>query len=309
MKWVWVKAVFLFFGAMVAIACSDGSGASGDDSDEPLDSSSDIDTSVDSATDSSTGTEDTPDTASDQVMDSDTHLDVDTSEDTDTGPFTIDTDASGTVRWTDSNGNEFGLYLPDGWAGAELPIVMFLHGYTNNPLSAQPWIVSALNQIEPCAVFLPYRPASEGAAAWGGTYDPALRTAMVATMSELDRIVEECGFNAARQYVYGESMGGEGVFALLYNFPEQFGGAVAVAGYTLLKGAEQMAQTPLWILHGNADTINPVSSSQNIYQAILDAGGSHVTYTEFDGVDHNPSISMAAGEPGLLQWLLGSIHP
>jgi hypothetical protein len=47
-----------------------------------------------------------------------------------------------------------GLYLP-AQTDKPLPIVMFLHGCHNDPVSRYHWVLSALNAIEPCAVFLP----------------------------------------------------------------------------------------------------------------------------------------------------------
>ena len=206
------------------------------------------------------------------------------------------------ITWT-YNGQPVGLYLPDA-AGSPLPVVMFLHGYTNDPITSPPWIIDAVNAIEPCAVFVPFRPEEEGASAWGGTYDSELRSSMVDALAELDRVIEEQSLDTQRQYLYGESMGAEGVFMLLVQFPTRFAGAVAVAGYTLDTGASEMAQTPLWILHGSADTVNPTSSSQTIYASILEAGGTQVTYTEYPDLEHSPAIVRARTEPGLLEWLL-----
>jgi predicted esterase len=206
------------------------------------------------------------------------------------------------ITWT-YNGQPVGLYLPAA-ADDPLPVVMFLHGYTNDPIASPPWIIDAINTIEPCAVFVPFRPEAEGASAWGGTYDPELRSSMVDALAELDRVIDEQSFDTQRQYLYGESMGAEGVFMLLVEFPTRFAGAVAVAGYTLDTGASEMAQTPLWILHGSDDTVNPTASSQTIYASILEAGGTQVTYTEYPGLEHSPAIVRAREEPGLLEWLL-----
>jgi len=127
---------------------------------------------------------------------------------------------------------------------------------------------------------------------------------MVNALAELDRLIEDYGFDTQRQYLYGESMGGEGVYRLLADFPGRFAGAVSVAGYTLNTAATEMAQTPLWIFHGAADSINPVANDRAIYQAILDAGGDQVQYTEYPDLDHVPAIERARLEPGLLDWLL-----
>jgi hypothetical protein len=99
-------------------------------------------------------------------------------------------------------------------------------------------------------------------------------------------------------------MGGEGVYRLLSDFPTRFAGAVSVVGYTKDKGAENMAKTPLWIIHGSEDALSPVENDRAIYQSILNAGGTMVKYTEYPGLDHVPAMEQARSEPGLLTWLL-----
>jgi len=202
-------------------------------------------------------------------------------------------------------GTPMGLYVPAS-TGTPLPVVMYLHGCHNDPVSPDYWIIAALNAVEPVAVFLPTAPPSIDftCADWGGTYDEALRPNMKNALAELNRLMGEYGFDTSRQYLYGESMGGEGVFRLLADFPTRFAGAVAAAGYTINKGASQMAQTPLWIFHGSDDSISPVANDQAIYQAILAAGGTQVKYTEYPGLDHVPAIEQARVQPGLFNWLL-----
>lgn len=193
-----------------------------------------------------------------------------------------------------------------------LPVVMFLHGCNNNPVSSYHWIIAALNAIEPCAVFLPTAPPTPNTpypcADWGGTYDSGLRPQMINALHELDSLIARYAFDSGRQYLYGESMGGEGVYRLVMDFPARFASAVAAAGYTPNKGAAQMAQTPLWILIGSDDEMSPVDSSKAIYNAIVNSGGTKVTYTEYPGLGHVPGIERARTEPGLLAWLLTQKH-
>ncbi|GEM_PF-2761923 len=213
---------------------------------------------------------------------------------------------TGFTSWT-FNDKQVGLYVP-ATSGTSLPIVMYLHACHNDPVSSDYWIISAVNALEPCAVLLPTAPPAIDftCADWGGTYDQALRPNMVDALAVLDEVIQRYGFDAKRQYLYGESMGGEGVFRLLMDFPTRFAGAVAAAGYTLDKGASQMAQTPLWIFHGSADSISPVENDRAIHQSILDAGGTQVKYTEYDGLEHVPGIERARSEPGLFAWLLAN---
>jgi len=212
--------------------------------------------------------------------------------------------AAGFITWTYQD-TPMGLFMPAP-IGKPLPVVMYLHACQNDPLYEGFWIISALNAIEPCAVFLPTAPPGidYACADWGGTYDSALRPNMINALAELDRLIGQYGFDTKRQYLYGESMGGEGVYRLLVDYPTRFAGAVAAAGYTLDTGAGEMAETPLWIFHGSEDSINPVENDRAIYQSILDAGGTQVRYTEYPGLDHVPAIEQARTEPGLLQWLL-----
>lgn len=215
---------------------------------------------------------------------------------------------TGFSTWT-YQGAPMGLYVPAS-SGKPLPVVMYLHACHNDPVSPSYWIIDALNAVEPVAVFLPTAPPAIDftCADWGGTYDQALRPNMQNALAELNRLMTEYKFDTSRQYVYGESMGGEGVFRLVADFPTRFSGAVSAAGYTENKGAAQMAQTPLWIFHGDADTISPVANDQAIYQAILAAGGTVVKYTEYPGLDHVPGIERARTEPGLFTWLLSNVR-
>ena len=198
-----------------------------------------------------------------------------------------------------------GLFLP-GTLEQPLPIVMYLHACQNDPVYSSFWIISAANAIEPCAVFLPTALPSidHTCADWGGTYDTGLRPNMVDALHELDSLIDVYGFDTDRCYLYGESMGGEGVYRLLTDFPGRFAGGVTAAGYTINKGADKMARTPLWIFHGENDAISSVDNARTIYQSILDAGGIDVKYTEYPGLDHVPGLEAARSEPGLFEWLL-----
>jgi predicted peptidase len=219
----------------------------------------------------------------------------------DTAPAN-DAAGSGFLTWT-RDGQPVGLYLPPSH-DKPLPVAMYLHYCGGAPVSPELWIISALNAVEPCAVFVPTATKLDANCAdWGGTYASELTQNMVRAMAGLDEVVAKYGFDSKRQYLYGESMGAEGVFKLLMDFPTRFAAAVAAGGYTLDKGASAMAQTPFWIFHGSDDSINLVASVRTIHQSILDAGGTSIRYTEYPGLDHMPAIEKARSEPGLFAWL------
>jgi predicted peptidase len=186
----------------------------------------------------------------------------------------------------------------------KIPVVLYLHGYMENPFIHKPWIVTQLLSSGQCAVFIPCLSPAEGSSAWGGTYDAAVRPNLYNTISEFNSVISKYPVDLERQYIYGWSMGAEGGFRLLTDYPGRFAAAVLVAGYTTVNGAEAMAKTPLWILHGAADKINSVTSSRNIFSAIKKAGGTNIIYTEYPGTGHLSTLKKIQREPGLLEWLL-----
>lgn len=217
------------------------------------------------------------------------------------------TDSSCFITWSYDD-TAMGLYIPASSGSKKLPVVMFLHSCNNDLVSRDLWIINALNAIEPCAVFIPTAPPEVNTqypcADWGGTYDQALRPNMVNALHELDSLANKHGFDTSRVYLYGESMGGEGVYRLLSDFPTRFAGGVVASGYTENKGAEKMAKTPLWIFHGSDDNIASVDNARNIYESIKGAGGTLVNYTEYEGSDHVSAINKVHYEDGVLEWLL-----
>lgn len=200
-----------------------------------------------------------------------------------------------------------GLYLPPP-TGKPLPVVMFLHPCHNDPVYEWLWINTALNAIEPTAVFLPTAPETPNTeyscADWGGTYDVAIRPQLQNALHEFDSLIRAHGFDTTRQYLYGESMGGEGVYRLLMDFPNRFTGAVSVGGYTKNTGAAQMAKTPFWILIGVEDEYSPIDESRTIRDAIVAAGGTQLKYTEFPGLGHVAAIEQVRTDSDVLEWLL-----
>lgn len=210
------------------------------------------------------------------------------------------------LKWNYKGAN-MGLYLPPSTV-QNPPIVMYLHYCSGDPVSENFWIIPALNAIEPTTVFLPTAPPEVNTqypcADWGGTYDQDLRSNMINALHELDSLIKEHGLDSSRIYLYGESMGGEGVYRLLMDFPNRFAGAIVASGYTVNKGAKQMASTPLWIFHGSVDQTADVNNARTIYQSIQDSGGTLAQYTEYEGYDHVPAMNKVHSEDGVLEWLL-----
>lgn len=120
--------------------------------------------------------------------------------------------------------------------------------------------------------------------------------------SLLDSMATTGSVDNKRVYVGGLSMGGFGVFEILWRKPGFFAAAFPICG----GGNESKASLygkkfPIWIFHGAADPVVDVSNSRKM-AAALKTAGAKIKYSEYAGVGHN-SWDSAFEEPELLPWL------
>jgi predicted peptidase len=142
-------------------------------------------------------------------------------------------------------------------------------------------------------------------------------------LAALDKSMAEFGADPSRVYLTGLSMGGNGAWYLAYHHPDRFAALVVVCGFIdAFTGkasgvrypaivdsgpdasaaiAQRVSKLPIWIFHGDADTVVPVEVSRRM-AAALKAIGAPVQYTELPGVDHN-SWDPAYGSADLSTWL------
>ncbi|EMR02014.1 carboxylesterase family protein [Cesiribacter andamanensis] len=107
--------------------------------------------------------------------------------------------------------------------------------------------------------------------------------------------------DSLRMYVGGLSMGGMGTLELLRREPNRFAAAFAICGGDAPANAAAYARVPVWIFHGEQDSVVPVAHSLAIAEA-LEAAGANIRLTLYPQVDHN-SWEQAFREPDLLPWL------
>ena len=118
----------------------------------------------------------------------------------------------------------------------------------------------------------------------------------------IDSFVKTPQVNTKRVYLGGLSMGGMATFELLWRKPKFFAAAIAICGGGDPSKVRIYAQGyPIWVFHGGADVVVPVSNSRLMVNALKKAGAL-VNYTEYPGVGHK-SWTNAFAEPKLLEWL------
>jgi len=195
----------------------------------------------------------------------------------------------------------YGFYKPTGYDPKKsYPLIVYLHGSTDTVSRDMVWYQSSSQKENPCFVLTPKcEVADQG---WGNTWQTGHTAATAKTLALVDSLLTKYSIDTNRLYVYGISMGGFGVFSIVAKEQGKFAAAYAVCGGSDVKAATQLLQTPLWIFHGEADNVVPVSLSRDVYTEMIRLGGKKVKYTEYPGVKHN-SWENVAKEKTLSSWL------
>jgi predicted peptidase len=201
----------------------------------------------------------------------------------------------------DYNGVRYGLFKPKNYDSKKsYPLVVYLHGSRDTVSRNLNLYHDSLQKKYPCFVLTPK--CTNPNQGWGNTWLPNHSEATAKTLALVDVLVKQYAIDANRLYLFGISMGGFGVFSVLEKNAGRFAGAYAVCGGSNPNAAAKVMRTPLWIFHGDADNVVPVSLSRNIYNEIIKLGGKNTKYTEYPGVKHN-SWENVSRESALLPWL------
>lgn len=210
------------------------------------------------------------------------------------------------------------VYVPPDWTKAKTwPVILFLHGAgergtypagSRESVSAR-FFITYQEKIPAVVVF----PRCAENKVWSHPEMEAL------ALKALDQTIQEFNGDSARVYLTGLSMGGYGTWHLAAKYPAKFAAIVPVCGG--IRGpaalrelalsnspdayqtyAEKVRRIPIWIFHGDADTVIPVEESRKM-AAALRALRADVRYSEYVGVQHD-SWNKAYAEPEFLRWLL-----
>ncbi len=107
-----------------------------------------------------------------------------------------------------------------------------------------------------------------------------------AVVKVLNNVKNNYSVDEDRFYVSGMSMGGFGTWDLLARHSDMFAAAVPICGGGDPSKANILKEIPIRTFHGTADNIVPLRATTNTYNAIIEAGGTKITYTALGGMDH-----------------------
>ena len=194
---------------------------------------------------------------------------------------------------------------PNVQPGQRYPLVLVLRGSgaigtdNHNQLGqlAMSWAAPAIRAGFPAYILAPqfpersanYQPSAADGLLAGqpGPNIPTL-TALVAQLKSQYPIA------ADRVYVTGFSMGASAATQALLQRPGMFAAAVAFSGIAPERNAAaQLKATPLLLVHGNADTENPIKPDRAMVAAMQrQPGGAPLRFLEYQGMEHQVPADM-----------------
>jgi predicted peptidase len=218
---------------------------------------------------------------------------------------------AGSYRSPSGEAMQYRLFVPPGYdASRKYPIVLWLHGAAGrgsdnfsqlsggNFAGSHVWTTQE-NQAKYHAFVL--GPQVDAAKGWARPHTNTPPVSIRLALEILDTVERKYSIDRAREYVVGQSMGGEGVWAALSIAPTRFAAAIALCGYGDAYMVPRIASVPVWIFQGEEDPVEPASRARTWVAALCQVGGAP-KYTEYPGIGHN-AWDIAFKEPDLLTWL------
>jgi predicted peptidase len=185
-----------------------------------------------------------------------------------------------------------------------LPLLVLLHGAGDrmNVITKQTRVLenyftnATFQSKHPCFVLGPICPESSD---WGGPRETLIFNTSMMIIRDL---ALQYNIDQSRIYLAGHSMGAYGCFEWLAKAPRMFAAAMPIAGGGNPSNASILAETPMWVIHGDADEkISPMQSIEMV-DAIQASGGT-VKFTLIKGVAHDSWKHVMLHPQGELDWL------
>lgn len=201
------------------------------------------------------------------------------------------------------------LYAPEDYAadGDAWPLVLFLHGRGECGSGGEelervaihgPAKQAAAGAAHPFVLLAPQCPVPDDRARVRGAWRAEVLLPL------LDQVEQQLNIDRSRVYVTGLSMGGYGTWRLAATAPQRFAAAVPICGGGDPASVSANIQgLPIWAFHGAQDNVVPLSASEEMVDAVREAGG-NVRLTVYPEANHD-SWTQTYDNPMFYDWLLG----
>ena len=217
----------------------------------------------------------------------------------------------GSYRSASGETMQYRLFVPPGYDPAQkYPIVLWLHGAAGrgsddvsqlsggNFPGSHIWTNPEIQHKYHAFVLAPQVDVTKG---WARPHTNTPPVAIRLALEILDQVEKEYSIDPASEYVVGQSMGGEGVWAALSAAPQRFAAAIVLCGYGNAYMLPRVAKVAVWIFQGEEDPIVSTTGMREWVKKLREAGGA-AKYTEYPSIGHDV-WDVAFTEPGLAEWL------
>jgi pimeloyl-ACP methyl ester carboxylesterase len=182
----------------------------------------------------------------------------------------------------------YALFVPSGYTpGKPAPLIVDLHGLNITPLMQM--LFDGTTDLAERYGFIVVAPMGFSLSGWWGA-----RSGTPGELSELDAMTvlklirEKYSVDGDRIYLMGHSMGGAGTYHLGGKYPDVWAGIApisAAGGIADAAAADRYRRFATLLMHGEKDSIVPVTGSRRAAMLLQGAGAQHL-YLEFPGQDH-----------------------
>jgi predicted peptidase len=191
------------------------------------------------------------------------------------------------------------LFVPASYASTpdtQWPLILYLHGGSLRGDDVECLRTLGLPHIlegKPDFPFIVVSPLCPAGEIW---------TDVDAIDALLDRVLHDYRIDADRIYITGHSMGGRGALYFSYRLPSRFAAVLSLSPISPITAwGGKLAQIPLWLFHGTADTLAPIAETKELARAVEAAGG-HPRFNSLEGRDH--FILDVYHRSDIYEWLL-----
>lgn len=190
------------------------------------------------------------------------------------------------------------LYTPAGYdkdANKKWPLIVFLHGAGERgndinkvKVHGPPKVVQ--HKDLPFVIVSPQCPENQ----W---WDVDTLNAL------LDDVLQKYHVDEDRVYLTGLSMGGFGTWQWAEQHPNRFAAIAPICGGGDPHRARTLRHMPIWCFHGEKDHTVPIKNSEEMVEAVKQAGNEDVKFTRYPDADHD-SWTVTYNNPELYEWFL-----
>lgn len=188
------------------------------------------------------------------------------------------------------------LFLPEGYEQGDKkwPLILFLHGAGESGDNLSKVKIHGPPKIVEKKADFPFIEVSPQSPGRGWNVD--------ALKGLLDEVMHDYRVDRDRVYLTGLSMGGFGTWSLAAAHPEYFAAIAPICVGGNPSDAAKLKSLPIWVFHGAKDEVVPLDRSQQMVDALKEAGAD-VKFTVYPDAHHD-SWTETYDNPKLYDWLL-----